>query len=169
MLLCLPRIYPSNISCPTPRQQPHQCGQWKPEGWEKLRHRWAVHNIVYVPDSSFSQPMPYSPWRHSVPVKITNTVVNETTLLVHSMIDVEKCVSEIRFHCWKEISDGIWGQTKLEAQRNRRRTGGELEANWRRPKMSTSKALSGWIEGWAVLRGFLRCVAFQICAILAHP
>ena len=28
-----------NISCPTPRQQPHQCGQWKPEGWEKLRHR----------------------------------------------------------------------------------------------------------------------------------
>ena len=50
--------------------------------------------------------MPYSTWRHSVPVKKTNTVVNETTLLVHSMIDVEKCVSEIRFHCWKEISDG---------------------------------------------------------------
>ena len=35
--------------------------------------------------------------------------------------------------------------SKLEAQRNWRgcEIGGELEANWRRPKMSTCKALSG--------------------------
>ena len=91
MLLCLPCIHHFYISCPTPPQQPHQCGQWKPGGWEKLRHRWAVHNIVYVPDSSFTQPMPYSPCRHSsVPAKITNTTVNETTLLVHNIINVEK-------------------------------------------------------------------------------
>ena len=41
--------------------------------------------------------------------------------------------------------------------------------SWRRPKMSSSKALSQWIEGWTVLRGSLRCVKIQICAILVHP
>ena len=50
MSLCLPRLDPYYISCLRPCQHPRQR---TPEGWEKLRHRWAVHNIVYVPDSSF--------------------------------------------------------------------------------------------------------------------
>ena len=35
--------------------------------------------------------------------------------------------------------------------------------------MCSCSKLSEWIEGLAVLGGSLRCVQFQICAILAHP
>ena len=172
MLLCLPRIHHFYISCPPPPQQPHQCGQGKPGGWEKLRHRWAVHNIVYVPDSSFTQPMPYSPCRHSsVPAKITNTTENETTLLVHNTINVEKMcfrnvvsllekygftVGEIWFHCWREIRDGIWWQTKLEAPGGYRRLpeapGGDLK--WALAKHWVSESRVGQCLGapWDALK-----------------
>ena len=144
MLLCLPCIHHFYISCPTPPQQPHQCGQWKPGGWEKLRHRWAVHNIVYVPDSSFTQPMPYSPCRHSsVPAKITNTTVNETTLLVHSIINVEKMCFRNVVSLLEKYGFTVGEKSEMEygGKQNWRlpeATGG----SWRRPKMSTSKALS---------------------------
>ena len=53
---CLPRCDPFHVSCPPLHQKHCQCGQWKPEGWEKLRHRWAVHNILYIPDYWHSSP-----------------------------------------------------------------------------------------------------------------
>ena len=62
LLLCLPRLDPFHISCLCPCQQP--CQQ-TPEGWEKLRHRWAVHNIVYIPDSSFRWWKLVAHWRHT--------------------------------------------------------------------------------------------------------
>ena len=62
LLLCLPRLDPFHISCLCPCQQP--CQQ-TPEGWEKLRHRWAVHNIVYVPDSSFRCWKLVAHWQHT--------------------------------------------------------------------------------------------------------
>ena len=62
-------------------------------------------------------------------------------------------------------------KSKMEygGQQNWRRIGGAPEAHWRRPKISSSTALSQWIGGLAVIRGFLRSVKFQMCAILAHP
>ena len=48
--------------CLRPCQQPRQR---TPEGWEKLRHRWAVHNIVYVPDSSFRCWKLVAHWQHT--------------------------------------------------------------------------------------------------------
>ena len=126
MLLCLPRIHPFYISCPPLPQQPHQCGQWKPGGWEKLRHRWAVHNIVYVPDSSFTQPMPYSPCRHSsVPAKITNTTVNETTLLVHNIINVEKM-------CFRNVVSLLEKYGFTVGEKSEMEYGGKQ--NWRLPE-----------------------------------
>ena len=61
-VIMLTRLDPYYISCLRPCQQPRQR---TPEGWEKLRHRWAVHNIVYVPDSSFRWWKLVAHWQHT--------------------------------------------------------------------------------------------------------
>ena len=139
-IFCLPRGDPFYVSCPPLHQQPRQCGHWKPEGWEKLRHRWAVHNIVYIPDYWHSSPiqcyLSYHRWRHcSVPEKIIKIVVIETTLLPTGWLTRKRSVSEIWFHFKQEIRHEIlWQNWTGGCRRLWRLTGGcggWLEADWR--------------------------------------
>ena len=143
--------------------------KWSPNYVKFLQKALSICTITtHSPPLSAPQtPQISREWKHHLvqfPISLLSPQTFTTPLSRHSSLP-RKQHKKYGFNAGEKSVMEYGGAAKSEASE----IGGELEANWRRTKMSTSKALSGWIEGWAVLRGFLRCVAFQICAILAHP
>ena len=115
----------------------------------------------------FSTPACYSPTQASPgPLFIFKFHFSPPTFITPLLITLpfqKTGTQKYGFTVWKK------SVTEMQWQSNWGQTGGKPGANWGQPKMRYCTALNEWIEGWAVLGGFLRSVEFQICAILPHP